>query len=128
MTAKLFLIIQFYILRLEALGAIIVNMITNQTMTKDFDYSAQISFMDIRENLPAIDPENVSAQQVVEVLLYLMMQKLDFRDRGHEVNNKETAWINGFLLRLKPVIDDNGIQSFVVETMGSSMDKIALLK
>ena len=128
MTAKLFLIIQFYILRLEALGAIIVNMITNQTMTKDFDYSAQISFMDIRENLPAIDPENVSAQQVVEVLLYLMMQKADFRYRGHEVNNKETAWINGFLLRLKPVIDDNGIQSFVVETMGSSMDKIALLK
>ena len=30
MTAKLFLIIQFYILRLEAFGAIIVNMITNQ--------------------------------------------------------------------------------------------------
>ena len=97
-------------------------------MTNDFDYSAQISFMDIRENLPAIDPENVSAQQVVEVLLYLMRQKVDFRYRGHEVNNKETAWINGFLLRLKPIIDDNGIQSFVVETMGSSMDKIALLK
>ena len=97
-------------------------------MTNDFDYSAQISFMDIRENFPAIDPENVSAQQVVEVLLYLMRQKVDFRDRGHEVNNKETAWINGFLLRLKPIIDDNGIQSFVVETMGSSMDKIALLK
>ena len=97
-------------------------------MTNDFDYSAQISFMDIRENLPAIDPENVSAQQVVEVLLYLMRRKVGFRDRGHEVNNKETAWINGFLLRLKPVIDDNGIQAFVVETMGSSMDKIALLK
>ena len=97
-------------------------------MTKDFDYSAQISFMDIRENLPDVDPENVSAHQVVVVLLYLMMQKADFRDRGHEVNNKETAWINGYLLRLKPVIDDNGIQSFVVETMGSSMDKIALLK
>ena len=47
-------------------------------MTNDFDYSAQISFMDIRENLPAIDPENVSAQQVVEVLLYLMRQKVDF--------------------------------------------------
>ena len=76
-------------------------------MTNDFDYSAQISFMDIRENLPAIDPENVSAQQVVEVLLYLMRQKVDFWDRGHEVNNKETAWINGFLLRLKTIIDDN---------------------
>jgi hypothetical protein len=97
-------------------------------MANDFDYSAQISFMDIRENLPAIDPENVSAQQVVEVLLYLMRQKVGFRDRGHEVNNKETAWINGFLLRLKPIIDDNGIQAFVVESMGSSMDKIALLK
>jgi hypothetical protein len=57
-----------------------------------------------------------------------MRQKADFRDRGHEVNNKETAWINGFLLRLKPIIDDNGCQAFVVETMGSSMDKIALLK
>ena len=57
-----------------------------------------------------------------------MRQKVNFQDRGHEVNNKETAWINGFLLRLKPVIDDNGIQAFVVKTMGSSMDKIALLK
>ena len=97
-------------------------------MTNDFDYSAQISFMDIRENLPTIDPEDVSAPQVVEILLYLMRQKVDFRDRGNEVNNKETAWINGFLLRLKPIIDDNGIQAYVVETMGSSMDKIALLK
>ena len=96
-------------------------------MTNDFDYSAQISFMDIRENLPAIDPEDVSAKQVVEILLYLMKQKVDFRVHGHEVNNKETAWINGFLLRLKPIIDDNGIQAYVVETMGSSMDKIALL-
>ena len=97
-------------------------------MANDFDYSAHISFMDIRENLQDIDPENVSAQQVVEILLYLMRQKVDFRDRGHEVNNKETAWINGFLLRLKPVIDDNGIQAFVVETIGSSMEKIAQLK
>ena len=97
-------------------------------MTNDFDYSAQISFMDIRENLPAIDPENVSAQQVVEILLYLMRQKVDLRDRGYEVNNKEAAWINGFLLRLKSIIDDNGIQAYVIETMGSSMDKIALLK
>ena len=57
-----------------------------------------------------------------------MRQKVNFQDRGHEVINKETAWINGFLLRLKPIIDDNGIQAYVVETMGSSMDKIALLK
>ena len=99
-----------------------------KTITKDFNYSAQISLMDVRENLPVLDPENISDQQGAEVLLYLMRQKDGFRDRGHEVNNKETAWINGFLLRLKPVIDDNGIQSFVVETMGSSMDKIALLK
>ena len=97
-------------------------------MANDFKCSAQISFMDVRENLPAIGPEDVSAQQVVEILLYLMRQKVDLRDRGYEVNNKEAAWINGFLLRLKSIIDDNGIQACVVETMGSSMDRIAMLK
>ena len=97
-------------------------------MVNDFDYSAQISFMDIRETLPAIDPEDLSAQQVLQILLHLMNQKVDFLDRGHEPNNNETAWINGFLLRLKPSMDDNGCQVFVVETIGSSMDKIAMLK
>ena len=57
-----------------------------------------------------------------------MRQKADFRDRGYEVNNKEIAWTNGFLLRLIPIIDDNRIQAFVIETKGSSMDKIAQLK
>ena len=127
--ASLSPIIQFHCLWLEASGCYTREYVQSPIMmTNDFDYSAQISFMDIRENLPAIDPEDVSAQQVVEILLYLMRQKVDFRDRGHEVNNKETAWINGYLLRLKPIIDDNGIQAYVVETMGSSMDKIALLK
>ena len=94
-------------------------------MTNDFDYSAQISFMDIRENLPAIDPENVSAQQVVEVLLYLMRQKVDFRDRGHEVNNKETAWVNGFLFRLQ---NDATAERLSIEEVGSSVDKISALR
>ena len=94
-------------------------------MTNEFDYSAQISFMDIRENLPAIDPENVSAQQVVEVLLYLMRQKADFRDRGHEVNNKETAWVNGFLFRLR---NDAGAERLSIEEVGSSVDKISALR
>ena len=57
-----------------------------------------------------------------------MWRKEDFPNIGHEVNNKETAWINGFRLILKPIIDDNGIQDFVVKAMDSSMDKIALLK
>ena len=97
-------------------------------MGNDFDYSAQITFMEIRESLPAIDPENISAQQVLQILLFLMSQKVGFLDRGHEVNNKETAWINGHLLQLKPSIDDNGMQIFLVKSIGSSMDKIALLK
>ena len=65
-------------------------------MTNDFDYSAQISFMDIRENLPAIDPENVSAQQVVEVLLYLMRQKVDFRDRAMRSITRKQPGSMGF--------------------------------
>ena len=97
-------------------------------MKEDFDFSAQILFMDIREYLPAIDPENLSRKDVLQILLYLMNQKEGFLDRGHEENNEQTAWINGFLLKLIPNIDINGMQSYVVQCVGSSMDKIALLK
>ena len=84
--------------------------------------------MDIREYLPTVDPDNLTQTNVLEILLYLMNQKNGFLDRGHEENNNETAWINGFLLKLIPQIDENGMQRFVVQCIGSSMDKIALLK
>ncbi len=95
---------------------------------EDFDYSASISMMDVRENLPFIDPENLSSQDVLEVLLHLFRQKPGFVDRGHEINNKETAWVNAFLFRLKPVIDQDGIEAFVVEMIGSSVDRMANLR
>ena len=88
-----------------------------------FDCSASISFLDVRENLPHVDPENLSAQHVLEILLFLFNQKPGFVDRGHELNNRETAWVNGYLFRLG--CDDG--QSFVVETVGSSVDKISAL-
>ena len=69
-------------------------------ISEDFDYSASISWMEIRENLPFVDPENLSSQDVLEVLLHLLGQKPGFLERGHEMNNKKTAWINAFLLRL----------------------------
>ena len=97
-------------------------------MTSDFDFSAEILFMDIREYLPTVDPDNLTQTNVLEILLYLMNQKNGFLDRGHEENNNETAWINGFLLKLIPQIDENGMHRFVVQCIGSSMDKIALLK
>ena len=37
----------------------------------DIDYAGCITFMDIREDLPMIDPENLSPQNVLEILLYL---------------------------------------------------------
>ena len=97
-------------------------------MVDDFDYSGQISFMDVREYLPAIDPESLSKEHVLQILLYVMNQKENFLDRGHEENNEETAWINGYLLKLLPDIDRDGIQRFLVQCIGSSVDKIALLK
>ena len=95
---------------------------------EDFDYSASISMMDIRENLPSVDPENLSSQDVLEVLLHLFRQKPGFVDRGHEINNKETAWVNAFLFRLKPDIDHDGVETFVVEIIGSSVDRMATLR
>ena len=95
---------------------------------EDFDYSASISMMDVRENLPFVDPENLSSQDVLEVLLHLFRQKPGFVDRGHEINNKETAWVNAFLFRLKPDIDHDGVETFVVEIIGSSVDRMATLR
>ena len=95
---------------------------------EDFDYSASISMMDVRENLPFVDPENLSSQDVLEVLLHLFRQKPGFVDRGHEINNKETAWVNAFLFRLKPGIDHDGVEIFVVEVIGSSVDRMANLR
>ena len=95
---------------------------------EDFDYSASISMMDVRENLPFVDPENLSSQDVLEVLLHLFRQKPGFVDKGHEINNKETAWVNAFLFRLKPGIDHDGVEIFVVEVIGSSVDRMANLR
>ena len=95
---------------------------------EDFDYSASISMMDVRENLPFVDPENLSSQDVLEVLLHLFRQKPGFVDRGHEINNKETAWVNAFLFRLKAGIDLDGVETFVVEVIGSSVDRMANLR
>ena len=95
---------------------------------EDFDYSASISMMDVRENLPFVDPENLSSEDVLEVLLHLFRQKPGFVDRGHEINNKETAWVNAFLFRLKPGIDHDGVETFVVEVIGSSVDRMANLR
>ena len=97
-------------------------------MPEDFDYSASISVMDVREALPFVDPENLSPQDVLEVLLHLFRQKPGFIDRGHETNNRETAWVNAFLFRLKPGQDADGMECFVVETVGSSVDKMAALQ
>ena len=44
-------------------------------MKSDFDFSAHILFMDVREYLPSIDPENLSRKDVLQLLLYLMNQK-----------------------------------------------------
>ena len=96
--------------------------------TGDFDYSSSISFMDVREHFPCIDPENLSPQDVVNILLHLFRQKPGFVDRGHETNNKETAWVNAFLFRLKPGFNEDGMESFTVETIGSSVDKMAALQ
>jgi hypothetical protein len=99
-----------------------------EMIPEDFDYSASISMMDVRENLPFVDPENLSSQDVLEVLLHLFRQKPGFVDRGHEINNKETAWVNAFLFRLKPGIDHDGVETFVVEVIGSSVDRMANLR
>ena len=92
-----------------------------------FDYSASISFLEIRDQLPLIDPECLSRQDVLSILLHLFDQKPGFVDRGHDVNNAETAWVNAYLFRLRPGRDDQGLEGFVVECIGSSVDRMAEL-
>ncbi|MGC6482236.1 MAG: hypothetical protein ACON4T_01500 [Synechococcus sp.] len=65
---------------------------------------------------------------MLEILLHLFRQKPGFVDRGHEINNKETAWVNAFLFRLQPGTDANGMEMFSVETIGSSADRMAKLR
>ena len=92
-----------------------------------FDYSASISFLEIRDQLPLIDPECLSRQDVLAILLHLFDQKPGFVDRGHDVNNAETAWVNAYLFRLRPGRDDQGLEGYVVECIGSSVDRMAEL-
>ena len=92
-----------------------------------FDYSASISFLEVRDQLPLIDPECLSRQDVLAILLHLFDQKPGFVDRGHDVNNAETAWVNAYLFRLRPGRDDQGLEGYVVECIGSSVDRMAEL-
>ena len=80
--------------------------------------------MDVREAFPFIDPERLNPNDVLEILLHVFHQTTEFVDRGHETNNRETAWVNGYLYRLR----DNGMDGFVVDNIGSSVDKIAALR
>ena len=92
---------------------------------EDFDYSASISFLEIRDQLPLIDPESLSRQDVLEILLHLFQQKPGFVDRGHDVNNAQTAWVNAYLFRLKPWSPDQGLEGYLIECIGSSVDRMA---
>jgi len=96
-------------------------------LPKDFDYSASISFLEIRDQLPAIDPESLNRQDVLAILLHLFHQKPGFVDRGHDVNNTETAWVNAYLFRLRSATVDDGLEGYVVECIGSSVDRMAEL-
>ena len=94
-------------------------------MPFDSATNGSLSYMDVRDQLPSIDPENLSSQDVLTILLHLFQQEPGFVDRGHEVNNKETAWVNGFLFRLQ---NDAAAEQFSIEELGSSVDKISALR
>ena len=94
-------------------------------MAFDSATNGSLSYMDVRDQLPSIDPENLSSQDVLTILLHLFQQQPGFVDRGHEVNNKETAWVNGFLFRLH---NDAAAEQFSIEELGSSVDKISALR
>ena len=57
----------------------------------DFDYAAEISFLEIRDQFPLIDPESLAPRDVLAILLHLFQQKPGFLDRGRDINNAETA-------------------------------------
>ncbi|KZR86002.1 hypothetical protein MITS9509_01986 [Synechococcus sp. MIT S9509] len=95
---------------------------------EDFDYSASISCLEIRDQLPFIDPESLTRSDVLAILLHLFDQKPGFVDRGHDLNNTETAWVNAYLFRLRPGSDDQGLEGYIVECIGSSVDRMAELR
>ena len=94
------------------------------TVAFDVATTGSMSYLDVRDQLPSIDPENLSPQDVLTILLHLFQQQTGFVDRGHEVNNKETAWVNGFLFRLQ---NDATAERLSIEEVGSSVDKISAL-
>ena len=95
------------------------------TVAFDVATTGSMSYLDVRDQLPSIDPENLSPQDVLTILLHLFQQQPGFVDRGHEVNNKETAWVNGFLFRLQ---NDASAECLSIEEVGSSVDKISALR
>jgi len=95
------------------------------TVAFDVATTGSMSYLDVRDQLPSIDPENLSPQDVLTILLHLFQQQPGFVDRGHEVNNKETAWVNGFLFRLQ---NDASAERLSIEEVGSSVDKISALR
>ena len=97
----------------------------NPTVAFDVATTGSMSYLDVRDQLPSIDPENLSPQDVLTILLHMFQQQPGFVDRGHEVNNKETAWVNGFLFRLQ---NDAAAERLSIEEVGSSVDKISALR
>ena len=91
----------------------------------DVATTGSLSYLDVRDQLPSIDPENLSSQDVLTIILHLFQQQPGFVDRGHEVNNKETAWVNGFLFRIH---NDAVAEKISIEEIGSSVDKISALR
>ncbi len=94
-------------------------------MAFDVATTGKLSYLDVRDQLPSIDPENLFPQDVLTILLHLFHQQPGFVDRGHEVNNKETAWVNGYLFRLH---NDAAAERLYIEEIGSSVDKISALR
>ena len=102
-----------------------VDRVCKSTVAFDVATTGSMSYLDVRDQLPSIDPENLSPQDVLAILLHLFQQQPGFVDRGHEVNNKETAWVNGFLFRLQ---NDATAERLSIEEVGSSVDKISALR
>ena len=95
------------------------------TVPFDVATTGSMSYLDVRDQLPSIDPENLTPQDVLNILLHLFHQQPGFVDRGHELNNKETAWVYGFLFRIH---NDAASEKLSIEEIGSSVDKIAALR
>ena len=96
--------------------------------TQDLEPIVSITMLEIREELPSIDPEDLSKDDVVTILLHLFEAKGGFINRGHECNNNETAWVNAVLYRLERGRNTDGMESYVVKKVGTSADKAARLK